>query len=219
MISVIVPTMWKYMPFVSFLTQVVHHELVTEVIVINNHVTHTPNTSLWHHAKVTMHDFAQNIFVNPAWNVGVHTASNNLLCIMNDDLIFDTQVFDLVNAQFAPVHGCCAMTSHAGVQPMCLDRYTQTDQAPLGFGQLMFIHKQNWIDIPPELNVLYGDSWIWDNQFAKWGHNQVIHNLTHVTPQSVTSREFTPQFIKSETQIALELWQKHQLPRSWNLWS
>jgi hypothetical protein len=218
MISVIVPTMWKYAPFVSFLEQVVNHKLVGEVIVINNYALHTPESEMWNHAKVIMHDFAQNIFVNPAWNVGAHTACNPLLCIMNDDLIFDTQVFDLVYSQFDTHQGCCAMVTHYNSGPLGMETHSQQNQAPLGFGQLMFIHKQNWIDIPSELNVLYGDSWIWDTQFARWGQNQVIKNLIYVTPQSVTSRDFTPQCMNVETQNALELWKKYQLSRSWNLW-
>ena len=62
-------------------------------IIINNDNTRTPDHPVLTNPKVKLVDFGQNIFVNPAWNYGVQNSSNTIVCILNDDLIFDLKLF------------------------------------------------------------------------------------------------------------------------------
>jgi hypothetical protein len=59
--------MWKFPPFASFLSCVCDHELISDVIVIDNDRQQRPYSELWNHPKITILDYGENIFVNPAW--------------------------------------------------------------------------------------------------------------------------------------------------------
>ena len=65
----VIPTMWRYEPFVKFLTDLLDHDLVHEVIIINNDKPKTPE--LPDSPKLRLVDFGGNIYVNPSWNRGV----------------------------------------------------------------------------------------------------------------------------------------------------
>ena len=93
MITVVVPTMWRYSPFLDLLKYILKVDVVTECIIINNDNTRTPTHPVLTNPKVKLVDFGKNIFVNPAWNYGVQHSSNNIVCILNDDLIFDLKLF------------------------------------------------------------------------------------------------------------------------------
>lgn len=187
MISVVVPTMWKYPPFASFLNQVLNHKLVHDVILINNDSHQTPTQFKTPHPKLTMLDYGENIFVNPAWNTGVMHAACDIICIMNDDIVFDLRIFHRIHEWFQPHHGCVGLQGDQPVQgdiQLC----AHTNQSCFGFGQLMFVHAQNWVDIPANLLVYFGDNWIFDVHKKKWGSNYLIRNLMHVTPHAQTAQ-------------------------------
>ena len=82
MISIIVPTMWRYEPFLDFAQYLVRIDVVSELIIINNDNTKTPKHPVLNHPKVRMLDFGQNIFVNPAWNIGVQAAREDIVCTL-----------------------------------------------------------------------------------------------------------------------------------------
>jgi len=71
MISVVIPTMWKFRPFLQFLEDMLDSPAVGEVIIINNDAVKTPVDHVLSNPKVRMYDFGKNIYVNPAWNFGV----------------------------------------------------------------------------------------------------------------------------------------------------
>ena len=74
MISVIVPTMWAYEPFLNFIGSIVELNCIGEIIIINNCVKDTPEHFALSHPKVKMKNMQQNIFVNPAWNLEIGRA-------------------------------------------------------------------------------------------------------------------------------------------------
>jgi hypothetical protein len=188
MISVIVPTMWKFAPFPDFLLDVLAHPSVKDVVLINNSVAQTPwGHACMTHAKLNMLDFGKNIFVNPAWNAGVMNSQCDWMLIINDDIIFDLRVIDHVLRNMQPHWGAVGETN---CTPVTGDIYLEpyVGQAFSGFGQLMFVHRQNWVPIPEDLLVYYGDNWIFDHHILKFNQNRLIRNLLHYTPMSVTSQ-------------------------------
>ena len=188
MLSVVIPTMWRYEPFPDFLEQMLDHALVHKVILINNDNTRTPVHSALVHPKLKMLDFGQNIFVNPAWNVGVYHSETSIVCIANDDITFDLTLFDKICEWYTHDKGCVGLTEDNNV-PGSIEFELHTNQRCFGFGQLMFVHQHNWIDIPPDLNVYFGDNWIFDTHKQKYGSNYLIKNLHYSTPHALTSKE------------------------------
>ena len=166
MISVIIPTMWRSDKTLKLLASLEVSKYIDEVILIDNDVE-ARNIDLTRFSKVRHFPQESNIFVNPAWNLGVKYAKNEILCICNDDINFN-------------VNDICSTVlehkAHLGVFGASIDstRHNQKpDVIPLdnvtlrkawivcyGFGMLMFLKKSRWIDIPEELKIYYGDNWI-----------------------------------------------------------
>ena len=228
--SVVIPTMWRYEPFVEFLKELVTCDQVDEIILINNDTARTPNAQILSHKKIKTYAFGRNIFVNPAWNFGVHVSSNDSVCILNDDVKFDLGLFERVAA---------VLNEHTGVIGMCpgLPEFGQpafTDgminvvpwqgEHTFGFGCLMCIHKSWWTDIPDGLAVYYGDNWIFDACLVRSRPNYLITNIELYTPYastttSVATREmldteavvYRDSFDKFRNGIYHESTLKHQL--------
>jgi hypothetical protein len=203
--------MWRYEPFVEFLTELVTCDQVDEIILINNDTAQTPQAQILSHEKIKTYAFGRNIFVNPAWNLGVHVSRNDSVCILNDDVKFDLGLFERVGA---------VLNEHTGVIGLCpgLPEFSQsaytdsnikispwTGEDMYGFGCLMFIHKSWWIDIPDGLSIFYGDNWIFDSCTIRNRTNYTISNIEHYTPYSVTSRPMaTDTLVATEYDVYLK---------------
>lgn len=196
--SIVVPTMWKYPPFVEFLKDLVNEFLVREIIIINNDKDKTPEDDILKHPKIKMWWFQEgNIGVNPAWNFGVHNASEDKICIMNDDIIFDIKIFAklfdrLDNNSGAygicpgdPVHGQIPVTNGIIEFQHTPEPYNYSRH--FGFGQLMFVNKHNWTPVPPGLLVYWGDNFIYDVYHHKTNNNHLINNMFFYTPCASTT--------------------------------
>ena len=81
MISVVIPTLWKYAPLCDFLTQVCVHDHVQDVIIVDNDRSNKPAHDVLLHDKVTLLDFGQNMFVNSSGNLGVYHAKAPIICL------------------------------------------------------------------------------------------------------------------------------------------
>jgi glycosyltransferase involved in cell wall biosynthesis len=193
--SVIVPTMWRVADqFVQFLQTLCTCEDVGEIIIINNDNTKTPQGL--NHVKIRMFDPGRNIFVNPAWNLGVEHALYDRICILNDDVIFDTALFGRLRVMLNPSNGLFGLCPGIDV----FDQIPITDKsidivpwAPgrhtYGFGCLFFLHKEIWTPIPEGLDIYFGDNFIFDLQMAQGKQNYFIANLDFYTQFAATTRD------------------------------
>jgi len=197
MISVVVPTMWKYPPFLDFLKYVLKLDIIEEVIIINNDVEQTPTSKILDHDKIKMVTFGKNIFVNPAWNQGVHLSKSDIVCILNDDLHFDLRLFFKIDEFITPHTGAIGLSSGIvdyGQTPVTtgtIDFEPFVNQNCIGFGELMFIHKNSWRDIPQGLDLGFGDNFIFDYYFANGYQNYFISNTFHYHKGNQTVLSFS----------------------------
>ena len=203
MYSLIVPTMWRYKPFIPFLKDLVEFHLIDEIIIIDNNPNQRPIDVVSVSQKITFYSFGSNIFVNPAWNHGVALAKNNKICILNDDLIFDLRTFYRVNELLDdPTTGMIGiapgdhptLTGQPRVTDGKIDIIPHTNEHLWGIGMFFFINKKNWQPIPDELKMFYGDNWIFDGHKKVGRVNYLITNSLMFTPYSVTSRNFAKDF-------------------------
>lgn len=194
--TIVVPTMWRYPPFIEFLKDLVNEFLVREIIIINNDKEKTP--PILAHPKIKMYWFEQgNIGVNPAWNYGVRNATEDKICIMNDDVIFDLKVFNKLYDKLTPdtgVYGLCpgdpihnqpAVTN--GIIDFICTPIPYNYSTHFGFGQLMFFNKANWTPIPEGLKIYWGDNFIYDTFYHKLNQNHLITNMFFYTPCATTT--------------------------------
>jgi len=196
--SIIVPTMWRTAhQFITFLRTLCAEPLIDEVIIINNDYLNKPLHGL-SNPKINVVNFNQNIYVNPAWNYGVSIAKNNKICLLNDDITFDTNLFAKLNNLITKDNGVFGLypgDSNFYQEPNTttnIDIERQYNSRCMGFGCLMFLHKENWKNIPNELKIFYGDDFIFDYHEKTLNKpNFIIKNLDFYTPYSVTSNDFS----------------------------
>jgi hypothetical protein len=220
-ISIVIPTMWKFAPFINFLKDLLEHPLVGEVIIINNDIGSTPQSEVLKHPKVKLKVFLNNIIVNASWNFGVAIAENEKVCILNDDIIFDLRVFNRVSEFLEPgkfvvtvpeshlvASGGHIVQGHIRIEPY----HRGVDM--FHFGAMMFICKQDWIDIPAGLDMFYGDYWAFETMLTRFNQNYIVRDVFFWTEIETTSSTFSnkEEIYNKETQIysaALELFNKN----------
>jgi len=190
--TVVVPTMWKYQPFTTFLEDLVKFDLVDEVILINNNPPATPVHPVLGHKKIRVMTFGHNIGVNPAWNLGVREARNEKICIVNDDVIFDLRMFYHVDPVLTPLNGITGIgpgSAEYGQPPVTsgsIQVIPWTGQHTFGFGCLMWIHRAAWIPVPNGLDIYYGDNWAFDTQLVRGRTNYIVTDGLFCTPFAAT---------------------------------
>lgn len=193
MISVIIPTMWKANNFLAQMySNLLDNELVTEIIVVNNNVAETPPD--FPTEKLVMLNSEKNLYYNASINKGVSTASNEIICLMNDDIFFSENVFErIVSSYDSKTMGMICPYWPYKNRPrnnvITIEAMTLREQDILkdGMGTCMFMSKSHFVPIPEELVHHWGDVFLW-SLFRKQGlKNYFLYDWEILTPMRVTS--------------------------------
>ena len=188
MFTIVIPTMWKSDSLIDFLHKLTVTDLVTNIVIINNDYKNTPRSDVLFHYKINMVDFGENIYVNPAWNYGVAISDNENVCLMNDDISFDTFLFKRVKEFIEKTDDVGSIGFSPGAVHLNQPQYTSSNidfvehysgQDMLGYGCLMFIKKSLWRQIPDELKIYCGDALIFDRSIWLNRKNYLITNMDH----------------------------------------
>jgi hypothetical protein len=183
--SVIIPTMWYSDKIHRHLLNLNDCQEVGEIILIDNNTSLKP-TYLDSITKLVYLPQEKNIFVNPAWNLGVRTSGYQNLCISNDDIEFDTDIFSWMEDNM-----------NEGVAGMWTGNYYGENGdkpyerepivgRPWGWGCLYFIHKDNWVEIDERLKIACGDDFL--IRFVKGGGYMIKNMDLGHDDISITSR-------------------------------
>jgi hypothetical protein len=155
--SVIIPTMWCSDLIFKLLDSLSDNDMVGEIILIDNDKSKRP-PQITSTAKLRIIEQEQNIYVNPAWNLGVELANYPNICISNDDLVWNVQLLPLI---FENIHlgiiGQATSNYFEGYSEIKIEPITERNW---GWGCCFFIEKDKWIPIPPQLKVACGDDWL-----------------------------------------------------------
>lgn len=226
MLSLIIPTMWMYGPFVRHLEVLVKNPIIGEIIIIdNNSEVEQPDRPILNHHKITVVEMPKNIYVNAAWNLGVALAKHVKVCVMNDDVIVDGEVFDradrYLNTRNVGVVGICPGDPAFNQRPFkdgLIDIIPWVDPEPgqehgsrFGFGTLFFLKREDWVPIPASLEILFGDDWVFETQKLLGHQNALITNAFYYTPSAVTCTEvfkdldYDSTYSKEQTAYVAEL--------------
>ena len=162
--TIIIPTMWKCTPFLK--EMVIRYDacdLVEEILIINN--DEKARIELESN-KVRILGTGDNMFVNPAWNLGVKEAKTEMVVLANDDIYFNTpcSLFRMLYS-FLPKGFVAGFDSSCFTRTIPNDFYglvkTDSKKLPYGFGFFMVLLKEDYKPIPKELKVWFGDTYLY----------------------------------------------------------
>jgi hypothetical protein len=162
--SVVIPTMWRSDKLLKMLPVYENSEYVKEIIIIDNDPTKTINLNQY--TKVRYYTKGKNIFVNPSWNWGFALSNYNLILANDDVIIHDfNNVMKLISNSDCDIIG---IKLHRAKDNNVYDdeedkslRISPIEFFPaMGYGYFMFV--KNYVYIPDQLKIWYGDKILFD---------------------------------------------------------
>ncbi len=161
--TVIIPTIWKGPFIIDLLERYYRCSSVEEVILIDNDINSRP-VNLPFNEKLKLIETPENIYVNPAWNLGVSLSTSNYITISNDDILFDVDdYFNFLNSLNDPFEqwgfiGTSSDNYGEPQPPIRLQSYGSHNKG--GWACLFSFYKSIWRDIPEGIKIYYGDNFI-----------------------------------------------------------
>lgn len=186
--SVVIPTMWYGTELISMLKKYETSVYVKEIIIIDNNPKDSIDLSMF--KKVKIYTKGENIYVNPAWNLGASLAKYELI-LANDDIIIDNidTVFNsLCNSDYDIV----------GVE---IKECTQNESIIIdtintfpanSYGCFMYI--KNYVYIPEQFKIWYGDNFLFENNIKRG----ILRRLSIRTNKSTTVNKFRGTICKND---------------------
>ena len=207
--SVIIPTIQRTLRVLQILLQVLMEDVcVDEILVINN----KPKVPLVLPKcdKIRIITPAENIYVNPSWNLGISECRNENFAIINDDIlvcsgfISSVSVSDVFNSPETGLIGAAQgldmkfykkeeemelPQKYSNLQFIPLTRYMSTGD----WGSVILGKKSNYYMIPNELKIIYGDNYLlYKNQInGKINYKVSGMPFNHLHSFSSSSSEFS----------------------------
>jgi len=199
--SIIIPTMWFSSKLECLIEELIKSELVEEIIIIDNNTLSNNKTKIVSE-KLKVLSQKENIFVNPAWNLGVEISKNENIIISNDDLcitninkvlleILNTN-FDFIGLDYQNINnndGVIITKTSGGMTK--------------GFGCFMFIKKNKYIKIPENIKIWFGDTILYNNIENKGKLS--CDNFTIELSKTIKSMSNSLETIKQD-EINYNLW-------------
>jgi glycosyltransferase involved in cell wall biosynthesis len=164
---------------------------VKEIIVIDNTQDGTQVFSDSH--KVRYIRQLKNIYVNPAWNVGVFLAREDYIAILNDDITVPEQVFSAI-ANIPFENSGIIGTSHPHIDQVETPSRFRIENFDIaatpirtwGWGIFMVMAKKHYIEIPDDMKIWCGDDYLFHQNRAA-GRTNGLFRFPIQTKMSTTS--------------------------------
>jgi hypothetical protein len=207
MISFIIPTIWKAEEIYKSIEQFkrLKHKNAELIIIDNTHSDFYDNDP-----RITIVKCTNNIFVNPAWNIGVKLARNNYICLLNDDIYFNyVNLFNNFERFIDqnPNLGLIGFNENSRVRNNSnilnkdddeLILVDTTGIVPFAYGCCMFLKKEDYFDIYEECKIFYGDTILIVSIIdIKRKYMYYIDNLISIGRISVSSDDY-PKNMESD---------------------
>jgi len=196
MLSIIIPTMWKFEPFPRYLQQIIGNDCIGEIIIIDNDVKARPK-DFFSHPKIKILEQKENIYVNLAWNLGAATAQYDNLCFLSDDVIADGRVYfeadRFLNENLDDIGLLVTLIGHEPhSQPklstgeISIARVSDVKVGLHGAYSLFFVHKKAYPPIPEKLKVIHGDAYLQNKTVENGKITYCMYNFFYYSPWNYT---------------------------------
>ncbi len=216
MLSIIIPTMQKDLDILNkLLSELDSDNSVGEILIIDNSGKDL-KTGL---KKVKVFVQNKNLFVNPAWNLGIKLSSKDIpyFGILNDDIIFPKNLFSSVenflsnSDESVGLAGidCATNTPKSEFDNYPEDseiKFIKSDRMTGFWGSAYFGKKTNYFEIPNEIKVFYGDHFLFRKNQQSGQQNYLITNLKVKHLESLTSHssKFIKKMFKSDRKYCIK---------------
>jgi len=193
MISFIVPTLWKSSKIFESIKSFKETNIPnSEFIIIDN------SNSDFEDDRIICLKQTENIGVNPAWNLGVKTSKNDLICLLNDDITFNFRTLNTNLTTVKTMSTDCVIGFDANQnfsdelnEDLEVLKFKLAPCRSLGFGCMMILSKKNYIYIDERMKTWCGDDLIyWWNRDK---HQRIIYNMPNFKTTgdlSITSKDY-----------------------------
>lgn len=153
-ISIVIPTMWRSDKILKMLPIYEKCDLVKEVIIIDNDPKLTPDLKPYN--KVLYYTNGENIYVNPAWNLG-YTLSSHQVILANDDIIINDleKVLTLLINSDYDIVGISLDKTNEGLVIEPINKFPENS-----YGCFIYIKKYQYI--PEKYKIWYGDHFLFE---------------------------------------------------------
>jgi hypothetical protein len=174
-IDIVIPTMWCVPEFSNYLEQYCNYKSINQIYLIDNQKQNRPKSEILNHSKVKLVCYNKNIYVNPAWNEGYYRSNADVLCILNDDVFVEEDIFnfistldmshiDIIGSYLKGSVDNFHIVNHPDNQEELIKMNVNKSQ-PIGgqsyaFGVCMFIKRSSYKVIPSLYKVWYGDDYL-----------------------------------------------------------
>jgi hypothetical protein len=196
MLSIIIPTMWKFKPFPRYLEQIIGQDCIGEVIIIDNDVQSRPK-DFFSHPKIKLLEQKENIYVNPAWNLGAKTAQYSNLCFLSDDVIADGRIYFEADSFLNQHKDIGMLVTLIGHEPHNQPKVScgeikinyqkeMTNVGLHGAYSLFFMIKDLYTPIPEKLKVIHGDAYLYCKTVELKRKVYCIYDFFYYSPWNVT---------------------------------
>ncbi len=235
MLSIIIPTLQKEVNILNkLISELVCDECIDEVIVVDNSLKGYDHSS----KKVKVIIPETNLFVNPAWNLGIKNAKNEYFGILNDDLLLPKnmckQVYEFLIANTDVgliglsnnVKGLTKLNdfetypkdSKIKIKPM---KNLLKDQADY-WGSAFFGHKNSYYPIPDDIKIWCGDNYLLkmnydNNKMCFKVTNCQIKHFGSLSCKSSTVSEILRNDVKLYSKIDVDYEEKCELKNAPNI--
>lgn len=210
-LSIIIPTMQKDLEVLNkLLLELVEDNSIDEIIVIDN----STKGFRYDSEKVRVIVPKKNLFVNPAWNLGIQEARNEYIGILNDDLLLPKNYCsEILNFILKTENvGLVGIDSKVISNTPKEDFETYPEERTLGFekfnssyetwywGSAIFGKKENFYEIPDNLKIWCGDNYLQkmniDN--GKQNYQVVAVEIKHLSSLTVNSSKKIKRILQDD---------------------
>ena len=158
-VSVVIPTLWRSECTIDLVKSLLEWNQLEQLIIIDNAPQKRTEHDCW--GACVMVEQSENIFVNPAWNLGVQMATGKFLAICNDDILFNpndltTALLQLRKNEVIGLHEDSILNPSLIETPEVESGFI----LGLGWGCLMLMRRDTYTPIPRTIKVWYGDDWL-----------------------------------------------------------
>lgn len=215
MISIIMPTLWKGEYYKRMLPIFNEHKLIDEILIIDND-TNSTDQEIIKLSKVRHIPQKENIYVNPAWNLGVAEAKQEVICLYSDDVLFDIQCLEMIYEKCTPENGMVGFSLETISEKSddleylasCLAPWEVMQVTPCTFmhyrfGISLFMHRNSYYKIPEYYKIYYGDTHLFDQNVMNGKQHHKVDGCAVATKMKSTTKLFN-EVVENDKRIFQE---------------